>query len=808
MKRWKKGLCLLLAMVMLLSLLAGCSNEPAASTEQPESSAPAQPQNPEANPQASEAEPTEPEIDHEALVAALHVDEAYKPELVRASEAGLPLDKAEQETITGGEMMELLDVFVSIAAPDKLADWQTEYPLLRAGRRPLIRFDAMAALFLAAQAVGGEYAGVTNDYRWAASQLTHSWDEDYLNWNLYGGFDAVSAFDLGFGEINPLDGASYNYNLGRFSAFSGENPFAVDAESNSLRVKDQATYAEALLAVIRLIDSTDTAFTGGGRTFEKTEVQSQPARYVPIDEVGTYNTDIITEDLLNGCTLADVDKADLPYWTGYILENKIWANQVYTEKWEDYNAGGQYFCEDEIRFLAENGFNCARVLYGFTFLSNPDDIYSINVSELEQLDELIAWGLKYNIHILLSITGLPGMWGADTVAENVGTNNAVFVDPAMEDAFARYWAMLSQRYAQIPNGVLSFEPIVESAVEDWEKGGEYNLQRYFDVLAPIARNMWQDRADRIVIANDLGKMLPAQLAEIGCCLSLHAHIYTTDERWMEDGFGIETEATWPMQYMPFMVDSRSGEGTLVSDTGFEDGVFRIYTQWCSATPVIQCDDVAVEVTEIAYVENGYQDYVTWEQKRARGEIQYQDHVTWEVAVPAGTREISFAFSEGAGLLQVELEQSGGTIYLPTHGLHHDLEDGYEPLPTIRVEADGTLTNLSGQAVDAAYIYNTYIKHFVDCAEENGVSFILTETGNNSLDLTAEENLAYMTAGLELLQEKGISWMYDCVHNIFGPRSLIWLNGAPGTVDFKNFSQWEDTCYTVNDDVVNALKAYQ
>lgn len=773
-------------MVMILSLLAGCRNEPPVSTEPPESGSPTQPQEPEANLQ-------EPEVDHEALAAALHVDEAYKPELVRASEAGLPLNKAEQETISGSEMMELLDVFVSIAAPDKLTDWQATYPKLRSSSDPLIRFDAMAALFLAAQAVGGEYSTATTDPATAAGMLNQSWDEDYLDWNLYGGFDAVSSFDFGFGDPIPLDGASYNYNLGRFSSFSGEHPFAVDSESNSLRVKDQATYAEALLAVVRLLDSADSTVDSEGRTFAKTEVQLREARYVPIDEVGTYNTDIITPDIYNSCALADVDKAALPYWTGYILENKIFANQYYTDEWENYNAGGLYFCEEEIRYLAENGFNCARVLYSFTFLSDPNDVYSINLSELEQLDELIAWGMKYNIHILLSITGLPGMWGVGTSEENVGTNNAVFIDPAMQEAFTRYWAMLSQRYAQIPNGVLSFEPIVESTVENWDKGVEYNLQRYFDVLAPIAYNMWEDRSDRIVFANDLGKVLPAQLAEIGCCLSLHTHIYTTDERRLEEGFGIETDASWPAQYLPYAVSSSSGEGAFVSDTGFDNGTFRIHAQWHWKKPVIKCDDAAVEVTEIFHEEG-----------------EYQSYVTWEAAVPAGTREISYAFPAGeAGLLQVELEQAGGTIYVPTHAIYQYWEDGkQEPLPTIRVEADGTLTNISGQAVDGEYIYNTYVKHFVDCAEANGVSFIMTEVGNDTQTLTPEEYVEYNAVWLEFLREKGIGWMYNCVHNILGPRSLIWLNGAPGGIAFRNFSQWEDTCYTVNDDIMNLLKDYQ
>ena len=49
-------------------------------------------------------------------------------------------------------------------------------------------------------------------------------------------------------------------------------------------------------------DSTSTAVS-------KTKVQAQAANYVPINEVGTYNPEIITPELLKACQLPKLDKS-------------------------------------------------------------------------------------------------------------------------------------------------------------------------------------------------------------------------------------------------------------------------------------------------------------------------------------------------------------------------------------------------------------------------------------------------------------------------------------------------------------------
>lgn len=331
---------------------------------------------------------------------------------------------------------------------------------------------------------------------------------------------------------------------------------------------------------------------------KKTAVQSQTVTYIPISQVGTYNPEIITDELLNGCTLPTLNKAALPYWTGYILENKASVNCRESAEWDQYTGGPNYFNEQEIRYLVQNDFNCVRVLYSLSYLSNPEDVYSINVSELEQLDELISWCLKYNIHLILSQTGLPGKWVTwgehwqndfeawDNV-ENVVNNTELFTSVEMQQVFTAYWDMLAKRYQNIPNSVLSFELAVEQGVPD------ANMQLQADVLGPVAQTIWSHNADRIVIVNDVWKQVPALLAKLGCCISLHTHINSLDDGYMPSNLNLTYQSHWPMQYLPYNIDQSSGSMRLVSESTFNAGTLKIYYNYYNVLPRVLADGVVI-----------------------------------------------------------------------------------------------------------------------------------------------------------------------------------------------------------------------
>lgn len=550
-----------------------------------------------------------------------------------------------------------------------------------------------------------------------------------------------------------------------------------------------------LSAALILTACGNDGSTTAGKKVEKTAVQAQEARYVPIEEVGSYNENIITPETLSSCTLPKLDKAALPYWTGLILEDKLSVN-FRDDRWDDYTGGYWYWNQDEIRYMAENGFNCVRACYSLSFLSNPEDVMQINVSELEQLDELISWCMKYDMHLILSQTGLPGKWNSWgdewhedfdywNYEENVGYNMELYTSKEMQDIYLRYYDMLAKRYQDIPNSILTFELAVENSVP------ENDMQLQAEVLGPVAEKIWSYTPDRIVIVNDSQRIVPAPLAEMGCCISLHAHIYTIDGNPITAIPGVKYEPKWPYQYLPNFIDHRTNPLIIQAEDTFSDGELNVYMEYRNDWPTVLIDGKIVH--DRAY----------------DGPIYEPEILT--IKIPEGSRKIEFQFHDEMAINGLSLKQGEDTVTLISHGIANNAIycTNPEKMPLLQVNNDFTITDISDDPIvlDMQYMENTFMKPFVETAKANGVSFLMTEIGSDpAAVLTPEEYFAYEACWLDYLKENGISWMYNCIHNILAPEELMWMNKTN-----TQFTEFEDVPnmykYRVNTEVMDFLKSY-
>ncbi|MCM1284216.1 MAG: Ig-like domain-containing protein [Muribaculaceae bacterium] len=560
--------------------------------------------------------------------------------------------------------------------------------------------------------------------------------------------------------------------------------------------KSVATVSKKGVVTGKKKGSTDITATAGGKRYtcritvkkiEKTSVQSQKTRYTAVDKVGTYNKKIITDKLLSSCTLGEVDKANLPYWNGVVSETKLSANNAGMPNWDKYTPGFTYFSEEELACLAKNGFNCYRVMYSLSWLSNPKNTKEINVAELEQLDEVISWCAKYNIHCMISISGLPGMKGKPE-KENCQSNPAVFTDSSMEALYSQYMKMLSRRYAALPSGLLSFELLAEP--EPSFNADGVDIDHYCEVLGKVADSIWEDNAKRIVIAMETGGVFPEELAKRGCCISKHSHVYAVDGSRLKE-YGINGyEPTWPMQYLPSA--ARNGLMRLRSENGFSAGTYTLFVcnTYGNSQPRITCDGTDAQVKEGSTGKGA---------------------TTYSVTVPAGTKEIAWIMPEDGGfqLLMLKLRQNGKKeIQIASHSMYGCGEYDGDAWPTIEVKADGTLQNQSSQTLDSDQLYDSFYREGDELAKKYGVSYIVTEVGTDTDALSVKEYLAYHEALLKALKKHNIGWTYNCAHNILGPKDSIWLNGVNNKIPFKNFDEWKSTPYYYNKDVLNLLKKYQ
>lgn len=244
----KRLFCLFMSVVMVLGMLSGCGNKQPITTDPTQDTTPSQTQ-------PTEPQPTEPSV--EDKINSLDLPDLWKQELLYAVELGMPMEKVQQATISGAEMAELLDYFVEYANPDKLTEWQALIPKLRTHKDALTRFDAMGALFLAARTASGEWAEFKENFNGTMNRLQFPWDDYYFTEGLFDGYDAPLYTVPGIGNSNYLDSTGLYFNLSRQSSISGESPLAYDIEANSIHEYDPPTYAEGLLAVVRLMLSDE-----------------------------------------------------------------------------------------------------------------------------------------------------------------------------------------------------------------------------------------------------------------------------------------------------------------------------------------------------------------------------------------------------------------------------------------------------------------------------------------------------------------------------------------------------------------------
>lgn len=190
--------------------------------------------------------------------------------------------------------------------------------------------------------------------------------------------------------------------------------------------------------------------------------------FLAAEEVGPYNPDIITADLLSKDTdLPEASCQQLPaQWHGVLMQNWSWQDEVKRVR------DGEIY-EYEIQAVKEAGFNYIGLELDFSWLQdawlfksdepykrlvNSEDQWKLSLERLEKLDQVIAWCMKYDIHLNLRITS-PG---------NTESNNRIlqtFLQGKSGEAasFAKNWQALARRYADIPNTYLSFTIFTEQS---------------------------------------------------------------------------------------------------------------------------------------------------------------------------------------------------------------------------------------------------------------------------------------------------------------------------------------------------------
>jgi endoglucanase len=168
----------------------------------------------------------------------------------------------------------------------------------------------------------------------------------------------------------------------------------------------------------------------------------------------------------------------LPRWRGFNLLEKFDA------------ARNQPFLESDFALMAEWGFDFARLPMSYLCWTDAADWLAIDESALSDIDQAVAFGRQYNVHVNLNLHRAPG-YCVNPPKERA----SLWSDPAALEAAAHHWAMFAKRYKGIANDALSFDLLNEPA--------DIKPAVYVAVITRLVAAIREEDPDRLIIADGL-----------------------------------------------------------------------------------------------------------------------------------------------------------------------------------------------------------------------------------------------------------------------------------------------------------------
>jgi aryl-phospho-beta-D-glucosidase BglC (GH1 family) len=170
----------------------------------------------------------------------------------------------------------------------------------------------------------------------------------------------------------------------------------------------------------------------------------------------------------------------LPRWRGFNLLEKFQR---------DWNNGP--FQENDFRWIHELGFNFVRLPMDYRVWIREGDWTKFDERCLKEIDQAVAWGEKYQIHVCLNFHRAPGY----TVAQPAEPKS-LWTDAEAQRVCAMHWGTFARRYRGIPNTRLSFNLFNEPS--------DLDPAAYAKVVTKIVAAIRAEDPDRLIISDGLG----------------------------------------------------------------------------------------------------------------------------------------------------------------------------------------------------------------------------------------------------------------------------------------------------------------
>jgi len=156
----------------------------------------------------------------------------------------------------------------------------------------------------------------------------------------------------------------------------------------------------------------------------------------------------------------------------------------------------------------------------------PDQVYKIDEKRVEVIDNLVALGHKYNMHVSLNLHRAPGY------CINAGFNEPynLWLDQAALDAFCFHWQFWARKYKNAPSKKISFDLVNEPSMREdmndqHSKSGPLPGDVYRKVVKAATEIIRKENPDHLIIAdgNNVGNNITPELIDLNIAQSCRGY---------------------------------------------------------------------------------------------------------------------------------------------------------------------------------------------------------------------------------------------------------------------------------------------
>jgi len=213
-------------------------------------------------------------------------------------------------------------------------------------------------------------------------------------------------------------------------------------------------------------------------------------------------------------------------------------------RWRGFNLLGMFvknyspgeFKEEDFQLISELGFNFVRLPLDYRYWIKDGDWTQIDEAKLAPLDQAVALGKKYNLHVQLCFHRAPGY----TVAQPPEARDLFRDDEALK-VCSRHWSFFAQRYRGIPSRELSFNLFNEP-------GDKVTEAEYEHVAAALVQAIRAEDPSRFIVADGLawGNRPAQSLFKLGIGQAMRGYRPMSLSHYMASWVGTPSDdPVWP-----------------------------------------------------------------------------------------------------------------------------------------------------------------------------------------------------------------------------------------------------------------------